>query len=55
MPDISAVNALRRRATQRAQRHPGAGMGRHDDRVTVLRDAVDDQAGGNERQNPKIN
>jgi hypothetical protein len=29
-------------------------MGRHDDRVTVLHGAVDDQAGGNERRNPKI-
>ena len=40
--------------TKRTRRHFGAGVGRHRDRIAVLYDAVYDQAGGNERGNPKI-
>jgi hypothetical protein len=48
------MEARRLRPTKRTRRHFGAGVGCDRDRIAVLYDAVDDQAGGNKGGNPKI-
>ena len=54
LPRISTMDTWRRRPAKRTRRHFGACVGSHRDRTTVLYDAIDDQAGGNEGGNPKI-
>jgi hypothetical protein len=54
LPNITTVNAPRRRTTQRAHRHLDTGASRHDDGVLDMRDAVDDQSAGDQGGNTKM-
>src|SRR6202051_5417917 len=54
LTNIPAVNASRRRSTQRTTRHLDTGPSGYKDGIVELRHAFDNQTHGDESRNPKI-